>query len=101
MHGTYIYPVLFVLLPDRKKHYYLLTLLKNVLFLVTRKKITGDFEAAVVSAINQVFPDSVIAGYDFNFSQCLKNNGLTVENKENEHPTRIQNMRCFGIITFQ
>jgi hypothetical protein len=73
MHGTYIYPVLFVLLPDIKEraYYYLLTLLKNVLFLVTKKYITSDFEAAVVSAINQAFPDSVITGYDFNFSQCL------------------------------
>jgi hypothetical protein len=64
--------------------------------------MNGDYEAAVVSAIN---PGSVITGYDFNFSRCLwrqlKNIGLTVEYKENEHPTRIQNMRCFGLITFQ
>jgi hypothetical protein len=34
--------------------------------------VNGDFEAAVVSAINLVFPESVITGYDFNFKQCLR-----------------------------
>ena len=78
--------------------------MKNMCCFWSPKNI-NDFEAAVVSAINQVFPGSVITGYDFNFSQRLwrqlKNIGLTMEYKENEHPTRIQNMRCFGIITFQ
>ena len=66
--------------------------------------MNGDFEAAVVSAIIKSFQ---IPYYwlGFNFNQCLwrqlKNIGLTVEYKENEHPTRIQNMRYFGIITFQ
>jgi hypothetical protein len=45
-----------------------------------------DFEAAVLSAINKVFPDSVITGRDFYFNQCLwrqvKNVGLTVEYKK-------------------
>ena len=43
-------------------------------------------EAAVVSAINTVFPDSVITGYNFNFSQCLwrqlTNISLMVEYKK-------------------
>jgi len=30
-----------------------------------------DFEAAAVSAINKVFPDSVITGCDFYFNRCL------------------------------
>jgi hypothetical protein len=52
-------------------------------------KITKvDFEAAVMSAINKVFPDSVITGCNFHFNQCpwrqIHNTGLTVEYKEDE-----------------
>ena len=45
-----------------------------------------DFEAAALSAINKVFPDSVITGCDFYLNRYLwiKNIGLTVEYKENE-----------------
>jgi hypothetical protein len=79
--------------------------MKNLCCFWSPKNINGDFEAAVVSAINKVFPDSVITGYDFNFSQWLwrqlKHIGFKMDYKENEHPTRIQNMSCFGIITFQ
>jgi hypothetical protein len=52
------------------------------------KIIKLDFEAAVISAINKVFPDSVITGCNFHFDQCLwrqiQNIGLTVEYKEDE-----------------
>jgi hypothetical protein len=54
------------------------------------KIINVDFEAAVLSATNKVFPDSVITGCNFHFNQCLwrqiQNIGLTVEYKQNEHP---------------
>jgi long-subunit fatty acid transport protein len=52
------------------------------------KTIKVDFEAAVISAINKVFPDSVITGRNFHFIQYLwrqtQNIGLTVEYKDNE-----------------
>jgi len=72
LHGTHIHPVLFLLLLDKKEraYYYLLTLMKNLCCFWSPKNI-NDFEAAVISAINQVFPDPVITRYDFNFSQCL------------------------------
>jgi len=58
-----------------------------VFFLVI-KIMKVDFEAAALSAINKIFPNSVIIGCDFHFNQCLwrqvKNIGLTVEYKENE-----------------
>jgi len=55
-----------------------------------------DLEAAVVSAINKVFPYSVITGCNFHFSHCLwrqlQNIGLTVEYKENEQVRRTRRM---------
>jgi hypothetical protein len=46
-----------------------------------------ESDAAVVSAINEVLPDSVITGGNIHLSQCLgrqiHNIGLTVEYKEN------------------
>jgi hypothetical protein len=54
------------------------------------KIIKFDFEAAVISALNKVFPYSVSTGCNFHFNQCLwrqiQNIGLTVEYKENEQP---------------
>jgi hypothetical protein len=54
------------------------------------KIIKVDFEAAVISAINKVFPDSVITGCNFHFNQCLwrqiQNIGLTAECKEDKRP---------------
>jgi hypothetical protein len=52
--------------------------------------IKVDFEAAGISAINKVFPDSAITGFHFLFNQYLwrqiQNIGLTVEFKDNEQP---------------
>jgi len=47
-----------------------------------------ESDATVVSAINKIFPDSVITGCNIHLSQCLErqlhNIGLTVQYKENE-----------------
>jgi hypothetical protein len=66
-------PFIFALLPDNKGTTYncLLTLPKSLSFFWSPKIIKVDFEAAVISAINKVFPDSVITGCNFNFNQCL------------------------------
>jgi hypothetical protein len=52
------------------------------------KIIKVDFEEAVISAINKVFPGSVITGCNFHFNQCLwrqvQTISLTVEYKEDE-----------------
>ena len=66
------------------------------------KIMKDEFDTAVVSAINKVFPHSVITGCNFHFSQCLwrklqntefnvlltvpriQNTGLTEVYKENE-----------------
>jgi hypothetical protein len=54
----------------------------------SQKIIKVDFEAAVISAINKVFPDSVITGCNCHLNKCLwrqiQNIFLTVEYKEDE-----------------
>jgi hypothetical protein len=89
-HENYIYPFLFALLPDKKEKMFhcLLTLLKNWCVFWLPKIIKFDFEAAVISAINKVCPDSVITGCNIHFNQSLwrliQNIGLTVEYKEDK-----------------
>jgi hypothetical protein len=57
-----------------------------------------DFEAADVSAINQIFPDSVITGCNFQLNQCLwrqrQTTGLTGQRKENEQVRLTCRMRA-------
>jgi hypothetical protein len=91
-HDNYTHPVLFALLPGRKGTTYhdLLTLLKNWCEFWSPKIIKVDFEAAAISAVDEVFPDSAITGCNLHFSQCLwrqiQNIGLTVDCKEDEQP---------------
>jgi len=44
---------------------------EDLVFFLVISIIKVDYEAAVVSAINTVLPDSVITGCNFHFSQCL------------------------------
>jgi hypothetical protein len=80
----------FALLSDKKEttYYYLLTLRKNWCVFGSPKIIKFDFEAGVISAVNKVFPDSIITGCNFHFHHCLwrqiQNICLTVEHEENE-----------------
>jgi hypothetical protein len=89
-HENYIYPVLFALLLDKKETTYhcLLTHLKSWYVLWSPKIIKVDSEAAAISAINKVFPDSVVTGCNFHFNQCpwrqIQNICLTVEYKGDE-----------------
>ena len=90
MHGKYIYAALLTLLPDKKEtaYHYLLTLLENLFFVVAKKIMKYDFEAAVASEINTVRSDSIVTCCNFHFSQCLwrqlQNIGLTLAYKEHE-----------------
>ena len=66
-------------------------------FLVFRIVKVG-FEAAVVSAVNKIFPDSVINGCNCHFNQCLwrqrQNIGFTAQRKENEQVQLTCRMRA-------
>jgi len=59
---------------------------EDLVFFLVISIMKVDFEAAVVSTINTVFPGSVITGCNFHFSQCLwrqlKNSSLMVQYKE-------------------
>ena len=62
----------FVILPDKKEttRHYLLTLLKSWCSFWSPNMI-NSIETAVISTISKVFPDSVIIGCNFHFSQRL------------------------------
>lgn len=70
---TNIVPVIFALLPNRKKETYLrlFFLIKKELPLWRPTKIVVDFEAAAIAAIREVFPGTSIHGCYFHFKQCL------------------------------
>lgn len=34
-------------------------------------KIKIDYEAAVIEALKEVFPEAVVSGYSYHFKQCL------------------------------
>ena len=65
---------------------------EDLVFFLVISIMKVDFEAEVVSAINTVFPDSVITGCNFNFSQCLwrqlKNISLMLEYKKERKKER-------------
>jgi hypothetical protein len=57
----------------KKTIHCLLTLLKNWCVFWSPKMIKVDFEAVVISAINKVFLDAIIAGCNFHFNQYGNN----------------------------
>lgn len=87
LHGKYTHPVLFALLPDKQEKNILIFVYsaEDLVFFLAIGIMKVDFESAVVSAINAVFPDSVITGSNFHFIQCLwrqlQNISLMVEYK--------------------
>ena len=70
---------------------------EDLVFFLVISIMKVDFEAEVVSAINTVFPDSVITGCNFNFSQCLwrqlKNISLMLEYKKERKKERKKEVR--------
>jgi len=76
-------------------------MLNNSCYFWSPNIIKDNFEAAVVSAINKVFPDSIIIDSNFHFNQCLwiqqQNIGLTVEYKENEQ-VRLTCRMCAALV---
>lgn len=87
---TNIYPVVFALLTNKKKDTYV-RLFKKVLEIIPEWKprnVTVDFEAAAISALQDVFPSVIIHGCHFHMKKCLwrkiQDLGLVREYRENE-----------------
>jgi hypothetical protein len=97
---------MFVLLPDKREKKMFVNSVEVLVFFRSQKNIMVDFEAAVVSAINKIFPGSTIAGCKFYFGQCLwrslqniyLNDGIQIKCTS---PTRIQSVCCFGTSYFK
>jgi len=89
--------ILFVLLRDKKNIF--LTLLKIWCSFWSPEIIKIDSEAVVISAINKVFPDTVVTGCNVYLYQSvwrqIQNIGNTVQYKKRIIPTHIQNLCCF------
>ncbi|XP_046543659.1 uncharacterized protein LOC124253853 [Haliotis rubra] len=73
-----MFPVAFALLPNKTKRTYvrLFTLLKDIVVRRLGIELSPeifqiDYEAAVISAISEVFPDSSVRGCLFHYSQAL------------------------------
>lgn len=88
---TNVHPVIFSLLPDKKKETYV-RMFRLILDSVPEwnpQQINLDFEAAAISAIREVFPEAEINGCYFHFKKCLwrkvQGLGLTDEYRNNEH----------------
>lgn len=80
IHGKYIdqyYPLIFCLLPSKKETTYtrMLEIIQNKAeennLTFSPKKVTLDFEKAVISSVSSVFPNAKIQGCLFHYSQCI------------------------------
>lgn len=87
---TNVIPVLFALLPNKKKETYI-RLFRLVMERIPEwnpQTINVDFESAAISALQEVFPSVDINGCFFHMKKCLwrkvQSIGLTNEYRENE-----------------
>lgn len=87
---TNINPVLFALLPNKKKETYIrmLRLIRAAVPGWNPETVNVDFEMAATSAIRDVFPSAHISGCFFHMKKCLwrkvQEVGLSTEYRENE-----------------
>ncbi|XP_035208214.1 uncharacterized protein LOC118182940 [Stegodyphus dumicola] len=85
-----VVPVLFCLLPDKRKQTYerLFRLIKNHISDWDPKEIVMDFEIAVIISLKNIFPSLNIRGCNFHLNQCLwrkiQDLGLVNEYRHNE-----------------
>lgn len=87
---TNVAPVVFALLPDKKKTTYI-RLFRAILREVPEwapETVSADYEISIIEAVKDVFPAAEFQGCFFHFSQCLwrkiQNIGLVDEYKSNE-----------------
>lgn len=99
---TNVYPVVFGLLPNKKKATYV-RFFRHVLQEVPEwnpSHIHVDFEASAIAAIREVLPSVEIQGCYFHFKKCLwrkiQEIGLTCEYRENEE-IRLSTQMCAAL----
>lgn len=87
---TNVVPVIFALLPNKKKETYvrLFRLIKESVPQWCPSMVNVDFEAAAISALHEVFPSTEVNGCYFHMKKCLwrkiQNVGLSEEYRTNE-----------------
>ncbi|XP_054713761.1 uncharacterized protein LOC129223221 [Uloborus diversus] len=87
---TNVYPAIFILLPDKKESTYMEVFLKLKAKYPKRnpKLIKIDYEAAVINASKEAFPNAQVSGCSFHFNQCLwrriQHIGLAAEYRDDE-----------------
>lgn len=69
-------PLVYMLLPSKseKVHTQCLTILKNRIPELNPNRIMVDVEPAFISAFHKVFPNTIVSGCLFHFSQCIWRN---------------------------
>lgn len=82
---TNVTPVVFAMLPDKRKSTYIrmLNAIRRAIPEWAPETVSADFETAVIEAVNSVFPNAQFHGCFFHFSQSLwrkvQNLGLSSE----------------------
>lgn len=95
---TNIYPVVFALLPNKKKETYvrLFQLILNAVPNWTPRQVNVDYEVSAISALKEVFATVKVRGCYFHMKKCLwrkvQDLGLTRDYKENEEVRNIVKM---------
>lgn len=95
---TNVFPVVFALLPNKKKETYvrLFHLIKEAVPQWCPSRVNVDFEAAAISALHEVFPSTEVSGCYFHMKKCLwrqiQNLGLSEEYRKNDELKLLVNM---------
>lgn len=101
---TNVTPVVFALLPDKRKSTYI-RLFNAILRVIPEwapETVNADFEAAVIEAINTVFPAAEFHGCFFHFSQSLwrKVQNLGLANEYNTSQEVRESVRMCAALAF-
>uniref|UniRef100_A0A915DBI7 MULE transposase domain-containing protein n=1 Tax=Ditylenchus dipsaci TaxID=166011 RepID=A0A915DBI7_9BILA len=88
--GKWVFPVLYALLKNKSRPTYvkLFKMIREVWPQFRPASFSVDFELAAIQALQEVFPQSIIAGCFYhlmrNFKKCLSNNNLVVRYRDPE-----------------
>ncbi|CAF1014771.1 unnamed protein product [Brachionus calyciflorus] len=74
--NNHTYPCAYIFLENKNTKTYVIVLeqLRNICFPKNLKKIMCDFESALMKSVNSVFPDVILKGCWFHYSQAIRKN---------------------------